>query len=252
MSRIKTIGSLFSGIGGLEFGLELAFGASTIWQCEIDKHCLKVLQKHWPNVPKYHDVRSLDADTLSKPDLICAGFPCQDISNLGKRKGLSGSRSSLAYNALDLAIRMKVPYVILENVAEFATRGYRDLCDYLQRHGYKTEGFLIDARFIGASQKRVRLFLLAYDDNQSLRACLESKHEETQSFYIRNWQRTWQAAESRLAREFPGFPSGLDGCPLTDSQFNYTARYRMLGNAVMPQMAYTIGCAIKGLLKWNN
>lgn len=80
------VGSLFSGIGGLELGLERA-GMKTIWQVEWDSFARKVLEKHWPGVPKYEDIKTVDFKSLPKPDLICGGFPCQPISCAGKRKG---------------------------------------------------------------------------------------------------------------------------------------------------------------------
>ncbi len=89
---------LFSGIGGFSLGLERA-GMRTVAFCEIEEYPRQVLAKHWPNVPIYDDVRTLDADTLRRDgiavDVICGGFPCQDVSFAGKRAGLEGARSGL-------------------------------------------------------------------------------------------------------------------------------------------------------------
>lgn len=87
-------GSLFSGIGGIDLGLERA-GMQCVWQVEIDEFCRKVLTKHWPDVPKFNDVRECGKHNLEQVDLIAGGFPCQDISNAGKRAGIDGKQSGL-------------------------------------------------------------------------------------------------------------------------------------------------------------
>lgn len=85
-----TIGSLFSGIGGLELGLERTGGFRTIWQSEIDPYASAVLQKHWKGVPNLGDIIKIDWTKVERPDVLCGGFPCQDISIAGSQKGLSG------------------------------------------------------------------------------------------------------------------------------------------------------------------
>ncbi len=78
-----TVGSLFSGIGGLELGLEMTGGFETKWQVEIDDYATRVLAKHWPEVTRYKDVRSVTSGNITHVDLICGGFPCQDSSDAG-------------------------------------------------------------------------------------------------------------------------------------------------------------------------
>jgi hypothetical protein len=80
------VGSLFAGIGGFDLGLERA-GMRVIWQSEIDPYASAVLRKHWPHVPNHGDIRTITADRVERPDVLCGGFPCQDISNAGKRAG---------------------------------------------------------------------------------------------------------------------------------------------------------------------
>ena len=92
-----TIGSLFSGIGGLELGLELAGVGHTVWQVECDPFCRQVLAKHWPKTERFDDVRNVGKHNLKYVDVICGGFPCQDISYAGKGAGLAGKRSGLWY-----------------------------------------------------------------------------------------------------------------------------------------------------------
>jgi DNA (cytosine-5)-methyltransferase 1 len=89
--------SLFAGIGGFDLGLERTGGFKTVAFCEIDPFCRRVLAKHWPGVPCYDDVRQLTGERLAADgiavDVICGGFPCQDISIVGKRAGLEGEHS---------------------------------------------------------------------------------------------------------------------------------------------------------------
>lgn len=94
MTQPMRIGSLFSGIGGLELGLERSGLGTVAWQCEIDPFCRAVLARHWPDAMRYEDVRTVDA-TAPSVDVICGGFPCQDVSLAGKRGGLDAPRSGL-------------------------------------------------------------------------------------------------------------------------------------------------------------
>jgi DNA (cytosine-5)-methyltransferase 1 len=88
-----TVGSCFSGIGGLELGLEWTGGFETKWQIENDEYASRVLAKHWPGVKRYGDI--LGVSFPDRVDLICGGFPCQDVSLAGARSGLKGKRSTL-------------------------------------------------------------------------------------------------------------------------------------------------------------
>ena len=94
MVKPLTFGSLFAGIGGLDLGLECA-GMVCKWQVEIDEYCRKVLAKHWPTIERWADVRSWPQPETERVDLICGGFPCQDISYAGRGAGIEGERSGL-------------------------------------------------------------------------------------------------------------------------------------------------------------
>ena len=89
-----TFGSLFAGIGGLDLGLERA-GMECRWQIEIDAFCVRVLTRRWPEIKRYGDIRTITGDELERVDLMCGGFPCQDLSQAGKRAGIEGARSGL-------------------------------------------------------------------------------------------------------------------------------------------------------------
>ncbi|AIM51016.1 DNA methyltransferase [Mycobacterium phage Ochi17] len=118
--------SLFSGIGGLELGLERA-GMTVVGQVEINPYCRQILAKHWPDVPRHDDVRTTvewwESEERPRVDLICGGFPCQDISNAGARKGITGPKSSLWGGMLHTVRNIRPRYVLIENVAALLVRG---------------------------------------------------------------------------------------------------------------------------------
>lgn len=109
-----TVGSCFSGVGGLELGLEWTGGFETKWQIENDEYAARVLAKHWPNVKRYSDIR--DVVRPESVDLICGGFPCQDVSMAGARKGLSGERTTLWGEMFRIIREVKPQWVVAENV----------------------------------------------------------------------------------------------------------------------------------------
>lgn len=154
-----TVGSLFSGIGGLDLGLERA-GMEVRWQCEIDPYCRKVLKKHWPHVPCYEDVRSLP-DDIERVDLICGGYPCQPFSLAGARGGIDDPRH--LWPAFADTLRLLRPsYALLENVAGHLSLGFDGVLGDLASLGYDAEWTCIPAAAVGAPHLRWRLFVLAY------------------------------------------------------------------------------------------
>ena len=166
------IGSLFSGIGGFELGLERAIpGSKTIWQVEQNPFCQKVLKKHWPDAKIYNDVRNITKDNVEPIDILCGGFPCQDISLAGKGAGLHGKKSGLWWEMLriisELSAGPKQPIVVLENVAAILIRGGCEVVGSLAEIGYSTEWTVISARDMGACHLRRRWFAVAYSDSDS-------------------------------------------------------------------------------------
>jgi DNA (cytosine-5)-methyltransferase 1 len=157
-----TIGSLFSGIGGLELGLERAGLGPVLWQVECDDYATRVLERHWPDATRHRDVRGVGRHNLSRVDLICGGFPCQDVSNAGKRAGLAGHRSGLWSEFARIVRELRPRYVLVENVAALLGRGMGDVLGDLAACGYDAEWDCIPAAAVGAPHRRDRLFIVAY------------------------------------------------------------------------------------------
>jgi DNA (cytosine-5)-methyltransferase 1 len=155
---------LFSGIGGFSLGLERA-GMRTVAFCEIEPYCRAVLAKHWPGVPIIHDVRAVGAQSLAGVeaiDVICGGFPCQDISNAGKRAGIDGARSGLWSEYARIIGELRPRYVIVENVAALLGRGLERVLGDLATLGFDAEWHCIPAAAVGAPHIRDRLWCIAY------------------------------------------------------------------------------------------
>src|SRR3989304_1728614 len=109
------VGSLFSGVGGFDLAFERV-GMGTVWQVEIDGNCNDVLGSHWPEVRRYHDITGIDGRELEAADLICGGFPCQDLSVAGRRAGLAGERSGLWFEFHRILAEHRPAWAVVENV----------------------------------------------------------------------------------------------------------------------------------------
>ena len=162
-----TVGELFAGIGGIGLGLEMTGGFEVKWQVERDEYASKVLAKHWPDVVRWDDVVTFPPDNSDEwdVDLICGGFPCQDISNAGRRQGLDGERSGLFYEVVRIAQRLRPKYLLLENVSALLVRGFGDVLRELASLGYDAEWHCIPAAAVGAPHRRDRVFIVAYSDS---------------------------------------------------------------------------------------
>lgn len=156
---------LFSGIGGFSLGLERA-GMKTVAFCEIDKKARQVLRKHWPDVPIFEDVKSLTKEKLDEQtisvDVICGGFPCQDLSVAGKGAGLEGARSGLWFEFHRLIKEVRPSWVIIENVSALRSRGLDQVLRSLDEIGYDAEWHCIPASAVGAPHQRDRIWIVAY------------------------------------------------------------------------------------------
>jgi DNA (cytosine-5)-methyltransferase 1 len=241
-----TVGSLFAGIGGFDLGLERA-GMEIKWQVEIDPFCRAVLEKHWPGVKRLSDIREavgyrrdvygyIDSHAmrylLEPVDLICGGFPCQDISVAGRGAGLAGERSGLWSEYLRLIRELRPRYVVVENVPGLLGRGLGDVLGGLAESGYDAEWDCVPAASVGAKHLRDRVWIVAYphgprsQERQVLQRLPgeERRYGDRQNAAVGAW---W-ATESNVVRVVHGLPGRVD-------------RIRALGNSVVPQIAEWIG-----------
>lgn len=159
-----TVGSLFSGIGGFDLGLERA-GMSVRWQVENNDYCRNVLNKHWPKVPCHYDVRAIDWREIPRVDLVCGGFPCQPFSLAGKRKQENDARN--LWPEMRRAIDgLRPTWVLGENVAGATRYIHAVVKPDLEAFGYRVRVFGIPACAVGASHLRQRRWIVAYADGQ--------------------------------------------------------------------------------------
>jgi len=169
MKKLKVL-DLFSGIGGFSLGLERA-GMETVAFCEIEEYPVKVLNKHWPNVPVYEDVRNVTKERLEadgiRPNIICGGFPCQDISIAGNQAGIyDGERSSLWGELCRIIGEIRPNYAIVENVTALISgdkgRWFQRVLRDLAEIGYDCEWHCISASELGAHHHRDRIWIICY------------------------------------------------------------------------------------------
>lgn len=227
---------LFSGLGNFSLGLERSGGFRTIGFCEIDPFARRILAKHWPDVPCAHDVREREF-TLGEADVICGGFPCQDVSQAGGGAGLSGSRSGL-WGELLRAIRVVRPlYALVENVAALLDRGMGTVAGDLAEIGYDAQWHCIPASSVGAEHHRDRVWIVSHPDEehgQTRVGILPYDEGTLQQAYHRNRASVW------LASTLPP-PRVADG---TTAWVDRRERTEALGNAVIPQIPEIIGRAM--------
>lgn len=224
-----TFGSLFAGIGGFDLGFERA-GMTCSWQVEIDPFCRKVLAKHWPHVRRHDDVRTFSPEPIEdwRVDVICGGFPCQDISNAGRRAGIEGRRSRLWIEFARCVRLLRPRFVIVENVGALTVRGLDRVLGDLAEIGFDAEWSIVSACTVGTPHTRERVFVVAH-------TCGE------------RWGQLWRewfaegCPQEGNIRQWPSEPEPLrvaDGVP------HRVDRNRGLGNAVVPQVAELVGRAV--------
>jgi DNA (cytosine-5)-methyltransferase 1 len=213
---------LFSGIGGFSLGLERA-GMRTVAFCEIEEYPRRVLAKHWPNVPIYDDVRTLDADTLQRDgiavDVICGGFPCQDISFAGKRAGLQGARSGLWSEYRRIIGELRPRFVIVENVPGLLSLGMGTVLGDLAALGYDATWDCIPACAVGAPHRRDRVWIVAHTNGQGEHDGAEhaevggaQEHVADTDIIVRHKRRPGVAAEISRGRDIDRSGFGSKVC----------------------------------------
>lgn len=241
--------SLFSGIGGFDLGLDRA-GMECAVQVENDPFCLDILQKHWPSVPKIQDIRDANRTTIPSVDLVCGGFPCQDVSIAGKRLGLKGGHSTLwtEFNRIICEIRPR--WVVIENTKGILSSDNgeffkRILWDISQAR-YDAEWHTISACSFGAPHTRERVFIVAYPTGYRLEG--DMRQIVSQEAYnlpletLDSWHGT-----SNPFEDFPKLMGSPGVCVLPDgipSTLAIRPALRSYGNAVVPQIAEFIGRCI--------
>jgi DNA (cytosine-5)-methyltransferase 1 len=225
------VGSLFSGIGGLDLGLERA-GMEVVWQSEIDPYASRVLAKHWPHVPNLGDITKIDWEEVERVDLICGGFPCNDISSAhtrgtNSRSGLDGPQSGLWREFAWAVGELEPRWVVVENVASCWRSWLPDVRRDLWQLGYAHLPVQLSAGAFGAVHKRDRIFVVAHTNGY--REPVDTIHAEVAE--LRADARCtgyWGTPPPRGFRVDDGVPHGMD-------------RSRVLGAAVVPQVAEWLG-----------
>jgi DNA (cytosine-5)-methyltransferase 1 len=223
-----TVGSLFAGIGGFDLGFERA-GFDVRWQVEINPFCRAVLRKHWPAARRYADVRRVGGCNIEPVDVICGGFPCQDISPAGARVGIDGARSGLWREYARIVGELRPRYVVVENSADLLIRGMGRVVGDLAALGYDAEWDVVSACAIGAPHTRERVFLVAYPSGersgQLWRLWSEEEREAQRHLH-------WPSHEPAVSRVVNGLP-------------HRSQRVTALGNAIVPPIAQWIAARIK-------
>jgi len=164
--------SLFSGIGGFDLAFERA-GMECVAVCEIDKNAQSVLRRHFPKAELFDDVRKVGKETHGRKtiDLVCGGFPCQDVSIAGRRAGLAGERSGLWFEFARIIDEIEPRWVIIENVPGLLSsnkgQDFAAIIQWLAERGYGVAWRVLDAQFFGVPQRRRRVFIVASFGNGS-------------------------------------------------------------------------------------
>jgi DNA (cytosine-5)-methyltransferase 1 len=218
------VGSLFAGIGGFDLGFERA-GMRTLWQVEQEPFRRAILERRFPDAERFGDIRDVDADCLKPVDLICGGFPCEDVSHIGLRAGIGGVKSGLWTEYARLVRELRPRFVVVENVAGLLTGGGmgRVLGD-LAASGYDAEWEVLPAAAFGAPHLRARVWLLAYP-------ALDGDGPPKESVFAgRDFARdcSWWQTEPDVDRVADGLPDRVE-------------RLEALGDALVPQVAEWIG-----------
>lgn len=177
-----TVGSLFSGIGGIDLGLERA-GHRVLWHSEIDNYACRVLKKHWPEIPNLGDVTTINWSEVPYVDIIAGGYPCQPFSSAGKRQGKKDKRHLWPY-FLDAIRTIRPRYAFLENVRGHLSLGFGDVLADLAGCGYSAEWQIIPASSLGAAHRRDRLVVVAYPDSERLHRTEVNSAEGRQSALV--------------------------------------------------------------------
>ncbi len=232
--------SCFSGIGGMDIAAEMA-GFETVGQVELDDYSYSILCKHWPNVPKWRDIRDVTTGSVRKCGIgeitvVSGGWPCQSVSHCGKRRG-EADDTFLWHEMFRVIQELRPHWFVGENVIGFATMGLDKALDDLERINYSSQTFDIPASAVGADHQRRRLFIVATSNPESVgvERMWAERIEEPQPLVktllpLRTCDGQWKT-EPDLRRTVYGVS-------------NWTHRLKSLGNSVVPYQAYPFFKAI--------
>lgn len=246
MSKQFLVGSLFSGIGGLELGLERTGRFTVAWQVEINDYCQQILAQRWPHVTRFRDVCTVGKDDLSPVDLLCGGFPCQNLSRSKTTGivGIDGPESGLWREYFRLICELRPRYVLVENVAALLERGMGRLLADLASIRYDAQWTVLPAAAFGAPHLRQRVFLVAYP-HQERRDRIFQDHLSGSIGLYPLWQTSGQVVllQDRL-EQLEEMLSQPSVCGIDDGLSSRLERLEALGNAIVPQVAEYIGLCI--------
>ena len=246
----------FSGIGGFSYAAErIVGGFETVAFVEREPYCQQILSKHWPSVPIYDDITTFNPEPYSA-DVVCGGFPCQDISLAGKQAGIKeGTRSGLFYELMRVVCLVRPQYVVLENVSAIVTNGLDTVLAELAEAGFDAEWACIPASAVGACHRRDRWWLIAYPQDMlsNDRTCQQQGQLGRQplpKLGDSHWAniayssskglgRRWESRSTahRLNPHWRQYVSEPVLCRGDDGLSGRVERLKALGNAVVPQVA---------------
>ncbi len=269
------MGSLFSGIGGFELGLERSIpNSETIWQVEQNPFCQRVLKQHWPDATIYDDVCSVGKHNLEPVDILCGGFPCQDISIAGAKGGINASRSGLWWEMCRVISEMEPPVIVLENVPNVLRLGGREVLGSLADIGYDAEWTIISAGQFGAPHLRKRWFCVGYrttlgyyhhSKNGMEAAYSNTTRPETRATTVECLEERGGSEDGELlgyprlstlwnqkrASDWGGVGPQSSVCRMDDGVPDRVDRVRALGNAIVPQCSELVGHKIQQSKLWR-
>lgn len=251
-------GSLFSGVGLFELGLIWSGLVSDVaWQVEIDPWCRSVLAARYPGADRsVSDVSLAGSSNLASVDLICGGFPCQDVSGAGLGAGLDGARSGLWYEYLRILGELRPSLVIVENVASGKGRWLCAVRSGLHALGYRTRAVQVSAADVGLPHRRERIFVVAYANSERLdRGPVLFAAEGTERLPEPKGDHAGRPALPLLGRGPHGLPARVDRAPAGRGAEQHEwepartalrvpqrqARLKALGNGIVPQCAEAVG-----------
>jgi len=252
----------FSGIGGFSLAARWLGGFQTVQFIEWEPYCQQILAQHFPDTPIHGDITTF-FPAAGAADVICGGFPCQDISTAGKQAGIKqGTRSGLFYELMRVVRTVQPRYVVMENVAAILTNGLDTVLGELAKAGFDAEWACIPASAVGACHQRDRWWLVAYSnrwDGQSGQVARSAIHEQAAcqgangdagsadevggdaanasgARLERSEHSQWRITQ-QLCPNWGGYLSQPVLCRGDDGLSGRVDRLKALGNAVVPQVA---------------